>query len=148
MEAIDSSGLIDGIKQLQQLRDSLLARPLSPAGAWIHEYEVQRTYRSGNTETYGYAKWQAPEPIFKRNPKPRGRRPRRGKDPEYTCHQHIGRVWSSTGLGTDPAVESAYQAWENRQQLEAVETALIEIQAIVARFDPKKDNHEREPETF
>jgi len=92
-------------------------------------------YPSGKTETYVYAKWQAHEPIFKRNPKKGGRSPQPGKDPKFTCHQHIGRVGSTTGLGIEPEVELAYQEWRNRKKLEAIETALKEIQAILSKFD-------------
>ncbi len=82
-----------------------------------------------------YAKWQAHEPIFKRNPKRRARPPRSGLDPEFTHHQHIGRVSSNTGLGIEPQVEEAYQQWANRKRLEAVEQALQDIQAILLRFE-------------
>lgn len=137
MTEIRIQQLIEGINDLQQLREKLLAGSLAPEGAWIHEYEVKRTYASGNTETYGYAKWQAHEPIFKRNPKKGGRPPRAGKNPEFTCHQHIGRVWSTTGLGTEPEVTAAYQDWRNRKKLEKIEQALGEIQLILSRV--KKD---------
>jgi len=135
MDKINISQLIKGINRLQQLKEALLEEVLSPEGAWIHEYQVRRTYPSGNTETYVYAKWQAHEPIFKRNPKKHGRSPQPGKNPEFTCHQHIGRVGSTTGLGVDPEVELAYQEWKNRKKLEAIETALKEIQAILSKFD-------------
>lgn len=138
MTEINIQQLSEGLNHLQQLRERLLAGSLSPEGAWIHEYEVRRTYPSGNTETYGYAKWQAHEPIFKRNPKKQGRSPRAGKDPEFTCHQHIGRVWSTTGLGMEPEVEAAYQEWRNRKKLEAIERALGEIQAILVKFEKTK----------
>lgn len=145
MDEINFPQLIEKINRLQQLREKLLVGSLSPEGAWIHEYEIRRTYPSGNTETYGYAKWQAHEPIFKRNPKKRGRPPRSGKDPEFTCHQHIGRVWSTTGLGTDPEVELAYQEWRNRKKLEAIETALKEIQTILSKFEKMQVEDEAEP---
>lgn len=138
MTEINIQQIVEKIEQLQQLRERLLADTLSPEGAWIHEYEVRRVYPSGNTETYGYAKWQAHEPIFKRNPKKRGRSPREGKDPEFTCHQHIGRVWSTTGLGIEPEVEAAYQEWRNRKKLEAIEQSLKEIQTISVKFEKTK----------
>jgi hypothetical protein len=53
---------------------------------------------------------------------------KRGKNPEYTCHQHIGRVGSSTGLRTDEEVKEAYREWYNRQRLDAVERAIAEIE--------------------
>ena len=58
------------------------------------------------------------------NPKKHGRSPRSDKHPEFTHHQHIGRVSSNTGLGIEPEVESAYQQWANRKRLEAYEQAL------------------------
>ena len=69
------------------------------------------------------------------NPKRNARPPRRGKNPEFTCHQHIGRVSSNTDLGTEPEVESADQQWSNRKRLEAVESALQEIQSILSLFE-------------
>ena len=117
------------------MRSLLLASDLSPEGAWIHEYTVRRRYPSGFLGEYVYAKWQAHEPIFKRNPKRRARPPRNGKNLEYTCHQHIGRVSSNTGLGSEPEVEQAYQQWSNRKHLETVEQALQEIQSILSRFE-------------
>lgn len=144
MDEINFPQLIEKIDRLQQLREKLLVGDLSPEGASIHEYEVRRTYPSGNTETYGYAKWQAHEPIFKRNPKKGGRSPRARKDPEFTCHQHIGRVWSTTGLGTEPEVQPAYQEWRNRKKLEAIEAALKEIQAILSRLEKMKVESEYE----
>ena len=143
MTEIDFPGLIEGLHRLQQLRDKLRSGRLSPEGAWIHEYEVKRKYSSGNTETYGYAKWQAHEPIFKRNPKRRGQFPRVGKNPNFTCHQHIGRVWSTTGLGVEPAVKAAYQEWQNRKELEAIEQALKEIRNVLSRFQETQTNNSR-----
>ena len=120
----DLQKILDGIDHLRKERSQLLTSDLSPEGAWIHEYTVRRRYPKGFLGEYVYAKWQAHEPIFKRNPKKHGRPPRSGKNPEYTCHQHIGRVSSNTGLGSEPEVEEAYQQWSNRKQLEAVEQAL------------------------
>lgn len=132
---LDLQKILDGINHLMQMRSQLLERELSPEGAWIHEYEVKKRYPSGFLGIYRYAKWQAEKPIFKRNPKKRGRLPKRGKDPEFTCHQHIGRVWSNTDLGTEPEVEEAYAAHNNRQNLEAIEQALREIQSILSRVE-------------
>lgn len=132
---IDLQKILNGIQYLMQVRSQLLESELSPEGAWIHEYEVKKRYPSGFLGIYRYAKWQAEKPIFKRNPKKRGRLPKKGKDPKFTCHQHIGRVWSNTDLGTEPEVEEAYQALINRKRLDAVETALQEIQSILSRFE-------------
>ena len=131
----DLQGILEGIERLMSERSHLLATDLSPPGAWIHQYVVRRRYPKGFLGEYVYAKWQADQPIFKRNPKRNGRPPRHGKDPQYTCHQHIGRVGSNTGLGSEPEVESAYQQWSNRKRLEAVEQALQEIQAILSRVE-------------
>ena len=131
----DLQKIREGIQRLMQERSHLLASDLSPPGAWIHEYTVRRRYPKGFLGEYVYAKWQAHEPIFKRNPKKHGRSPKKGKDPEFTNHQHIGRVSSNTGLGIEPEVEEAYQQWSNRRRLEAVEQALQEIQTILLRFE-------------
>ena len=132
---VDLEKILNGIQQLIQLRSHLQKSDLSPESAWIHEYTVRRRYPKGFVGEYVYAKWQAHEPIFKRNPKRNGRPPRSGKDPEFTHHQHIGRVSSNTGLGIEPEVESAYQQWSNRKRLEAYEQALQEIQSILLRFE-------------
>lgn len=134
-EAIDLQRILEGINRLASERSHLLASDLSPEGAWIHEYTVRRRYPNGFLGEYQYAKWQAREPIFKRNPKKYGRSPKKGKDPEYSCHQHIGRVGSNTGLGCEPEVESAYEQWSNRKRLEAIESALLEIQSILSRVE-------------
>ncbi|QLE46630.1 hypothetical protein FD723_41220 (plasmid) [Nostoc sp. C052] len=111
--------IIEKLHQLKEIRQQLVNEPMSVPGAWIHQYEVRKQYKKdGEVYWYVYAKWQANEPIFKRNPKARLKGiVKRGKNPEYTCHQHIGRVGSSTGLGTDPEVTEAYQEWENRKQI-------------------------------
>ena len=132
---LDQQKILDGITHLMRLRSQLLESDLSPEGAWIHEYEVKRYYPSGFQGIYRYAKWQAKEPIFKRNPKKRGRLPKLGKDPKFSCHLHIGRVSSNTDLGTEPEVEEAYQQWANRKRLEAIEQALQEIQSVLSRFE-------------
>ena len=130
----DLQKILDGIHYLMEVRSHLLANDLSPPGAWIHQYVVRRRYPKGFLGEYIYAKWQAHEPIFKRNPK-RNARPPRGKNAEFTCHQHIGRVGSNTGLGSEPEVEAAYQQLSNRKRLEAVEQALQEIQSILSRVE-------------
>lgn len=134
MPVIDVQQLIDSIHQLQKLREELLRKDLSPPGAWIHEYEVQRFYAgSGNTEWYRYAKWQAHDPIFPRRPKRKYRLIAPDAEHGFTRHQHISRVSSTTGLGMEPEVQAAYQAWHNRQRLDALEQLLEEIQAILGR---------------
>lgn len=139
-EEIDIEKILKGIQQLQQLRSELLAGSLSPPGAWIHEYVVKRFYPgSGNTEFYCYAKWQAHQPIFLRHPKQKKRWAEPDIEPGFTQHQHIGRVSSTTGLGTEPEVETAYKQWRNRQRLEAVEKVLREIQAILASAEPLRE---------
>ena len=134
---INLQKILEGIQHLMEMRSQLLETDLSPPGAWIHQYIVYRRYPSGFIGEYHYAKWQAHEPIFKRNPKRRARPPRHGKDPEFSCHQHIGRVSSNTGLGAEPEVEEAYEQWANRKRLEAVEEALKEIQSILSRFEKR-----------
>jgi len=131
---IDSQKIIERIHQLEKLREELLAGDLSPEGAWIHEYVVYRFYTgSGTFHWYRYAKWQAHEPIFIRNPKGKQKKPL--KEPGYTKHQHIGRVESSTKLGMDEKVEEAYQSWRNRKRLEAVVEVLTEIQSILTKAE-------------
>lgn len=130
--------IIEKLQQLKEIREEVINRPMSPPGAWIHEYEVKKQYKKdGEIHWYQYAKWQANEPIFKRNPKERLKGiVKRGKNREYTCHQHIGRVGSSTGLPTDPAVTEAYREWENRKRLDAIDTALEEIEKAVKGVMP------------
>ena len=132
--------IIDKLHQLQEIRQRLIHEPLAPSGAWIHQYEVQKQYKKdGDIYWYIYAKWQASEPIFKRNPKPRLKGlVKRGKNPEYTCHQHIGRVGSSTGLGTDPEVEKAYKELANRQKLDAINQTLDDIEKALNEVMPNK----------
>jgi hypothetical protein len=65
--------ILDEVTRLNQARQKLLSEPLSPVGAYIHEYTVWRKYPNGFTGEYRYAKWQADKPIFKRNPKPRAK---------------------------------------------------------------------------
>lgn len=127
MSDIDVDNLIAEIEQLWELREKLLEEDLAPSGAWIHKYHVTRAYPSGAVETYTYAKWQADKPIFKRNPKKNARPIKPGKDEEYTNHLHIGSVDNNWEV-----VERAYQSWENRQRLEAVEKALKSIEEIAS----------------
>ncbi|MHC5731365.1 MAG: hypothetical protein ACYTXY_46220, partial [Nostoc sp.] len=91
--------IIEKLHQLKEIRQQLVNEPMSPPGVWIHQYEVCKRYKKGgDIYTYTYAKWQSVEPIFNRNPKPRLKSiVKRGKNPKMTCHQHIGRVNSSTG---------------------------------------------------
>lgn len=72
------------------------------------------------------------------NPKPRLKSIiKRGKNPKMTCHQYIGRVNSSTGLGTEPQVTKAYQECENRKRLDAVDKALEQIKAALIEVMPE-----------
>ncbi|WP_339376538.1 hypothetical protein [Calothrix sp. NIES-2098] len=134
--------LIEKLQQLEKEREQLLKTPMSPPGVWIHEYTITRRYPgSGNIEHYVYAKWQADKPIFKRHPKPRLEGiVKKGKDREFTCHQHIGRVGSSTGLGMDDKVEDAYEEWNNRKRLEAIDQALKEIEIALTKVMPQETN--------
>lgn len=123
---------------------------MSPPGGWIHEYEVKKQYRKGGeVYVYCYAKWQADTPIFRRNPKAKLRGVAKGKNPEFTCHQHIGRVWSSTGLGIEREVAIALLAggyaiaqkeWERRKQLDAIDKALQEIENALIEVMPQQNN--------
>lgn len=130
MTDINIDSLIAKIKQLGELREKLLQEDLAPQGAWIHQYQVHRVYPSGYEATYTYAKWQADKPIFKRNPKKNARPLKRGKDKEYTNHQHIGSL-------DDTKVLEAYEAWNNRKRLESVEQALKDIEAILLEVLPQ-----------
>lgn len=134
--------IIEKLHQLKEIRQQLVNQPMSPPGVWIHEYEVRKQYKKdGEIYWYVYAKWQANEAIFKRNPKQRLKGiVKRGKNPEYTCHQHIGRVGSSTGLATDPSVTEAYQEWANRKQLDAIDTAIEEIEKALKGVMPDENN--------
>ena len=135
MATIDVEQIIKGIRLLQQVQEQLRAKELSPEGAWIHQYQVTRSYPSGNVETYCYAKWQAKQPIFSKKPKSHRRSQPPQHKHEFTCHQHIGRVSSTTGLGMDEAVKAAYIAWNNRKKLTEVEQALREIQTILEKTE-------------
>lgn len=125
MTDINVDSLISKIKQLGELRQKLLQQDLAPQGAWIHQYKVHRVYPSGYEATYTYCKWQADKPIFKRNPKKNARPIKRGKNKQYTRHQHIGN------METSPEVIEAYRALDNRNRLESVEQALKDIEAII-----------------
>jgi hypothetical protein len=130
MTDINVDRLIVKVKQLGKLREKLLQKDLAPQGAWIHQYQVHRVYPSGYEATYTYAKWQADKPIFKRNPKKNARPLKRGKHKQYTSHQHIGNI------ETNPEVIEAYRALDNRNQLESVEQALKDIEAILLEVLP------------
>ncbi|MBD2527956.1 hypothetical protein [Nostoc sp. FACHB-133] len=132
--------IIEKLQQLKEIRQQLVNEPMSEPGVWIHQYEVRKKYKKdGEIYWYVYAKWQSHEPIFKRNPKPRLKGiVKCGNNPEYTCHQHIGRVGSSTGLGTDPEVTEAYREWENRKRLDAIDKALEEIETALIEVMPQK----------
>jgi hypothetical protein len=139
-ERIDQ--IIEKLHQLKEIRQQLVNEPMSEPGVWIHQYEVRKQYKKGGEiYWYVYAKWQANEPIFKRNPKARLKGiVKHGKNPKYTCHQHIGRVSSSTGLGTDSEVAIAYQEWENRKRLDALDKALDEIENALIEVMPDQNN--------
>ena len=134
MTSIES--IIENLQQLKKEREELLKKPMSPPGMWIHQYTVKKRYFDGFKAEYTYAKWQSNESSFVRNPKKFGHR---GKG-NTTSHQHIGRVSSSTGLGTVPEVLEAYQEWENRKRLEAIDQALAEIEAVLKMVMPQTDN--------
>jgi len=134
--------IIEKLQKLKEIRRKVARQPMSPPGAWIHEYVVYKQYKKdGDVYWYQYAKWQSNEPIFKRNPKKSLKGiVKRGKNPEYTCHQHIGRVGSSTGLPTDEMVTEAYQEWNNRKRLEAIDTAIQEIEIALKKVMPSETN--------
>lgn len=122
--------IINKIQALASRREELLQMPLAPEGAWLHEYSVFRRYKlGGELYEYRYLKWQASQPIFERNPKKRGHR---GKG-RFTCHQHVGRLWSSTGLGADPQAEAALAEMANRRELEAIDQAFVQIEKALLK---------------
>lgn len=127
MTNINIDSLIKDIRKLGRIREKLLEKDLAPEGAWIHKYHVTKAYPSGAVETYTYAKWQADKPIFKRNPKKNARPIKPGKNEEYTNHLHIGSVDNNWEV-----VEQAYQSWEDRQRLEAIEQALKTVEDLVS----------------
>lgn len=89
---------------------------------------------------YCYAKWQSDTPIFRRNPKAKLRGVAKGKNPEFTCHQHIGRVGSSTGLGVDREVAIARKEWDRRKQLDVIDKVLNEIETALFEVMPQENN--------
>lgn len=133
--------IIENLRQLKEIRQHLVNQPMSPSRVWLHEYEVKKQYRKGgDVYAYCYAKWQSNTPIFSRNPKVQLRGVAKGKNPKFTCHQHIGRVWSSTGLGTDPEVVIALKEWQRRKQLDAIDKVLQEIEAALIEVMPQENN--------
>ncbi|MBD2505301.1 hypothetical protein [Anabaena azotica] len=125
--------IIDTLKQLQEERENLLKIPLALPNTWIHEYNVKRYYPgSGTLHSFTYAKWQASEAIFERNPKKFGHR---GQG-QFTKNKHIGRVGSTSGLGMDEAVFKAYQSLENRRRLDAIDKAIEEIEKALQKVMP------------
>ncbi|NES69767.1 MAG: hypothetical protein F6K24_33405 [Okeania sp. SIO2D1] len=104
-------------KKLENLPSSLLA----PVGAWIHEYDVKK-----KSATYRYAKWQSKKPVFECLRKS-----------GLTCHKYIGRVSSTTGLGREEAVEIAYAALRNRQELEAIDKCLVSLEKLLEQLESK-----------
>ncbi len=79
--------LVKKIERLAELRSQLIASGIAPLGAWIHEYTIRRHSKNG-VEEYYYIKWQASDPIFKRNPKKNALPIKKNKNSQYTCHQH------------------------------------------------------------
>lgn len=137
---MEEKALIARIRRLYEVRQQILeSGEVAPDGCWIHLYEVRRLWRSGFVGVYQYAKWQSSTPVFKRNPKRNGRPPKRGKDPEFSTHQHIGRVSSNTGLGMEPEVEEAYLAVARRDRLNQIDEALKEIETILDRVLSKSE---------
>jgi len=132
MEQPSFKDILQKIQSIEEEYSSLLKKPLSPEGAWIHEYTVSRVYiNTGVKHEYRYAKWHSQEPIFLRNPKKKALPLRKGKDKKYTCHQHIGRVSSTSGLPTDPEVLEAYESLANRKRLEKIQSAIQEISEVL-----------------
>ena len=133
---VDFEAIIEQLRGLEKERAELLQQPLAPEGAWIHHYTKKRVYPSGFVGWYQYAKWQANEPIFERKPKQsRKRRHERelGINQSLVKHQHIGRMWSSTGLGCEPEVIEAFESWNCRKKLEAIDRALEKITALLSK---------------
>jgi hypothetical protein len=126
--------IIENLRQLEREREELLKKPMSLPGVWIHQYEVRKRYADGFIGIYIYAKWQAEKPIFRRNPKKFGHR----GSGNFTSHQHIGRVDSNTGLGSVAEVEAAYEQWENRKRLDAIDQALADIEVALQKVMPQE----------
>ena len=134
MAEFDLEKAIEQLRSLEEERAELLTKPLSPEGAWIHQYTKIRKYPSGFVGEYTYAKWQANEAIFGRKPRQLAKRQREkeaGINQNPVKHQHIGRVGSNSGLPMDEEVKVAYEAWHNRLRLEAIEKVLKRIAAIL-----------------
>ena len=135
MAEFDFEKIIQQIRDLEKERAEILTQSLSPEGAWIHHYTKKRVYPSGFVGWYQYAKWQANEPIFDRKPKQHKKRMREqeaGVNQNPVKDQHIGRMWSSTGLGCEDEVRWAYEDWERRKRLEAIDKALSTISKMLS----------------
>ena len=137
MADFDFDGMAEKILELKAERAELMDKPLSPEGAWIHQYTKTRQYTSDFVGEYTYAKWQADKPIFSRKPKQAAKRQREreaGINQNPVKHQHIGRVGSNTGLPMDEEVKEAYEHWHNRLRLEAIEKAIAQIEAMLRKL--------------
>jgi hypothetical protein len=145
MAAYDIAKMIERLRELEKERAQLLTEPLSPGGAWIHEYTKKRFYPDGFCTEYTYAKWQAAVPIFERKPKQFRKRieeQKLGISQGKVKHQHIGRVGSSTGLPMDVSVAQAYEQWERRKRLEKIEDALAAMTSQLDKVLPISDTCE------
>ncbi|MEO1445554.1 MAG: hypothetical protein AAFV46_04835 [Cyanobacteria bacterium J06635_11] len=135
MAEFDFEKIIQQIRDLEKERAEILTQSLSPEGAWIHHYTKKKVYPSGFVGWYQYAKWQANEPIFDRKPKQHKKRMREreaGVNQNLVKDQHIGRMWSSTGLGCEPEVIEAFEVWERRKRLEAIDKTLSVISKMLS----------------
>jgi len=134
----DLEKIIQQIQALERERAEILTKPLAPEGAWIHHYTKKKVYPSGFIGWYQYAKWQANEPIFNRKPKQHRKRMREqeaGVNQNPVKDQHIGRMWSSTGLGCEDEVRWAYATWERRKRLEEIDRTLLVISKILSAVE-------------
>jgi hypothetical protein len=119
------------INQLYRLRERLLLRPLAPPNIWISQYKITREYPNSTiAHTYIYAKWEALTPIFKRKKQNKVN----NKASEYTKHEHIGRVSSTSNLPMDESVKQAYIEQRNRRRLDRVESAINKIESAINHF--------------
>jgi hypothetical protein len=119
------------INQLYRLRERLLLRPLAPPNIWISQYKITREYPNSTiAHTYTYAKWEALTPIFKRKKQNKIN----NKASEYTKHEHIGRVSSTSNLPMDESVKQAYIEQRNRRRLDRVESAINKIESAINHF--------------
>jgi hypothetical protein len=119
------------INQLYRLRERLLLRPLAPPNIWISQYKITREYPNSKiAHTYTYAKWEALTPIFKRKKQNKIN----NKASEYTKHEHIGRVSSTSNLPMDESVKQAYIEQRNRRRLDRVESAINKIESAINHF--------------